>query len=317
MTLDRRTFVKSAAALVAASCVRSPAAGPALASDAASRSARLPLAFSTLGCPAWSWSRVLDYAPAHGYTGVELRGIGKEMDLPLLKEFQPERIAQTRRELAAHGLAVPCLGSSTNLHEMEAAKHDAELAHARRFIDLAHELGTPYIRVFGNKYVAGVPRDAMLAHIAAGLHTLGEYARVRNVVVLIESHGEFTDSPTLLELMHRADSSGAAILWDAHHTFVQSGEAPEATARQLAPYIRHVHLKDSVPAGSDRRYVLTGTGQVPVAAQIAALARIGYHGFYCFEWEKRWHPEIEEPEVAFAQFAQVASAYLRDAMVDR
>jgi len=39
--------------------------------------------------------------------------------------------------------------------------------------------------------------------------------------------------------------------------------------------------------------------------------KIGYKGFYSFEWEKRWHPEIEEPEVAFAQYASVAAAYLR------
>ena len=45
--------------------------------------------------------------------------------------------------------------------------------------------------------------------------------------------------------------------------------------------------------------------------QIAALAKIGYRGAYSFEWEKRWHPDIEEPEVAFAQYATVISEYLR------
>ncbi len=50
--------------------------------------------------------------------------------------------------------------------------------------------------------------------------------------------------------------------------------------------------------------------------QIAALAKIGYRGFYSFEWEKRWHPEIEEPDVALAQYASVAVAYLRDAGVE-
>jgi predicted xylose isomerase-like sugar epimerase len=54
---------------------------------------------------------------------------------------------------------------------------------------------------------------------------------------------------------------------------------------------------------------------VPVKRQIEALARIGYKGFYSFEWEKRWHPEIAEPEVAFADYATVASGYLREAGV--
>jgi predicted xylose isomerase-like sugar epimerase len=56
--------------------------------------------------------------------------------------------------------------------------------------------------------------------------------------------------------------------------------------------------------------VLTGTGTVPVRRQVEALQKIGYRGFYSFEWEKRWHPEIEEPDVAFAQYATVVSEYL-------
>jgi sugar phosphate isomerase/epimerase len=153
----------------------------------------------------------------------------------------------------------------------------------------------------------------MLDHIAGGLRELGTYAHDRGVTVLIESHGGFTDSPTLADLMARASSPGVAILWDAHHTFASSHEAPEDTVRQLGKWIRHTHLKDSVPAGNDRRYVLTGTGDVPVRRQVEALAKSGYTGYYSFEWEKRWHPEIEASDVAIAQFATVVSGYMKDA----
>jgi sugar phosphate isomerase/epimerase len=228
-------------------------------------------------------------------------------------ELAPERIGDAKRQLAAHGLSVSCLGASAQMHDMDPAKHAAQLDEARRFIDLAHALGAPYVRVFGNEYVPGVPRDEMLAHIGGALHDLGDYARGKDVTVIIESHGAFTDSPALLEILQKADSPNVALLWDAHHTFVSGKEQPEDTVRQLGRYIRHTHLKDSVPAGNDRRYVLTGTGDVPVKRQIAALAKIGYRGFFSFEWEKRWHPEIEEPERAIAHYAIVASQYLRDA----
>jgi len=114
--------------------------------------------------------------------------------------------------------------------------------------------------------------------------------------------------------MRLADSPTVALLWDAHHTFV-AGESPETSVRELARYIRHTHLKDSLPAAVDRKYVLTGMGEVPVRRQVEALARSGYRGFYNFEWEKRWHPEIEEPEVALSHYARVVSGYLRDAGV--
>jgi sugar phosphate isomerase/epimerase len=56
--------------------------------------------------------------------------------------------------------------------------------------------------------------------------------------------------------------------------------------------------------------VLTGRGQVPVKRQVAALAGIGYTGSYSFEWEKVWHPDIEEPEIAFPDYARVMREYL-------
>ena len=274
---------------------------------------KLPLGFSTLGCPTWPWPRILDFAAEHQFASIELRGIQTNMDLTQVPELAPEHLGDARRQLRAHGLTVSCLGASAHMHEMDPVKHAAQLDEARRFIDLAQALGAPYVRVFGNEYVKDVPRADMLAHIASALRGLGDYARPKGVTVIIESHGDFTDSPALLEILQRADSPNVALLWDAHHTFVSGKEQPEDTVRQLGRYIRHTHLKDSVPTGggNDRRYVLTGTGDVPVKRQIAALAKIGYRGLYSFEWEKRWHPEIEEPEVAIAQYAQVAAGYLR------
>jgi sugar phosphate isomerase/epimerase len=277
------------------------------------RPSRLPLGFSTLGCPTWEWSRILDFAATHGFAGIEIRGLLRDMDLsasPVLAAHE-----DVKRDLAARDLRVACLGSSAELHETDPGKRDAFLAEARRFIDLAHDLGAPFVRVFGNKYVSGVPRGSTRANIARTLHDLAEYARPNGVAVLVESHGDFTDSAALQDILTRADSPAAGLLWDAHHTFVAGKEAPEDTVRQLGRWIRHTHLKDSIPAGNDRRYVLTGTGEVPVRRQIEALARIGYRGMYSFEWEKRWQPEIEEPEIALAQFASVAAGYLRDAGV--
>ena len=302
--ITRREFLHASAAVLAAPYGRLPTEGDLL-----------PLGFSTLGCPAWTWTEILDFARSHGFAAVELRGLQTNMDLTLAPEFSREsgRLDLSKQQLRDRGLRVSCLGASAHMHEQDPTKRAAQLDEARRFIDLAEALRAPYVRVFGNNYVKGVPRDVMLAHIARGLRELGDYARPKGVTVLIESHGDFTDSPALLAILQQADSPGAGLLWDAHHTFVSGKEAPEDTVLQVGRYIRHTHLKDSVPAGADRRYVLTGTGDVPVRRQIEALVRIGYRGVYSFEWEKRWHPEIAEPEVAIAQFATVAGEYLHGA----
>jgi sugar phosphate isomerase/epimerase len=295
--ISRRDLLIAAAGLAAASRLLG------------STESRLPLAFSTLGCPAWEWDKILSYAEAHGFAAIELRGLMGSMDLPSRPEFAPGQIEQRKKEIAAHGLKLACVSSSAVMHEADPAKRQKELADARRFIDLASALGAPCVRVFGNE-IHG-PKDEVIARVAAGLHELGEYAGPRNVTVIIESHGDFNDSPTLKKVLTQADSKHAALLWDAHHTFAEGHEEPEVTVRELGQWIRHTHLKDSVLQGTERRYVFTGHGDVPVKRQMAALKGIAYTGYFCFEWEKAWHPELEDPELAFADYASVASGYLK------
>lgn len=296
--ITRRVFMQCSAMAAAAS----PLFGSTV------KDGPLPIGFSTLGCPGWDWHKVLDFAKQNSFSAVELRGLQGTMDLPSRPEFAPDRIEQSKKDVAAQGLRISCLSSSANMHDADPEKHEAQLADARRFIDLASALGVPYVRVFGNKVIGA--RDAAVKNIAQSLRSLGEHSGPKNVTVVIESHGDFTDSPTLRAVLEAADSPHVALLWDAHHTFVSGKEEPEFTVSQLGKYIRHTHLKDSIRKGDDVQYVLTGRGQVPVKRQVAALAGIGYAGSYSFEWEKVWHPDLEEPEISFPDYARVMREYL-------
>jgi len=294
----RREFVKSTSMALLAT----------LARGETSSSSKLPLAFSTLGCPKWEWKKILEFASQHGFAAIELRGIGGNLDLPSHPLFAPDRIKQTRQEIVANKLKIACVSSSANLYVDDPAKRAKQLEDGRRFIDLASTLGAPYVRVFGGKGDSDkspVPDAETKNRVAAGLRELGQYGAPKNVTVIIESHDHFTSSATLKDVLRRADSEHVGLLWDAHHTFAASGEEPEATVKELGQWIRHTHLKDSTGSGEDRKYVLTGRGNVPIERQIKALESIGYKGFYCFEWEKLWHPDIEDPEIAIADFARV------------
>jgi sugar phosphate isomerase/epimerase len=280
------------------------------------RASRVPLAFSTLGCPGWTWPKILDFARQHGFTAIELRGLEGNLDLPAHPIFAAARIDQTKREIRESKLKIACVSSSANLYFADAEKRAKALADGRRFIDLAGALGAPYVRVFGGKDQADTsqtPDEETKARVASGLRELGKYAGSRHVTVLIESHDHFTASSTLKDVLRSAGSDHVGLLWDAHHTFATSNEDPEFTVRQLGQWIRHTHLKDSVGSGEDRKYVLTGRGTVPIQRQIESLRSIGYKGFYCFEWEKVWHPDLEEPEIAIADYARVVGECLGNA----
>jgi sugar phosphate isomerase/epimerase len=289
--LTRRHFLQATGYAIAA-----------LHSDLFASTPHLMVGFSTLGCPAWDWTKILEFARAHDFDAIELRGLQGNMDLPARPEFQADRIAQSRRDIAAENLKIACVSSSAELHDSDPNKRNQQIADAKRFIDLAAALGAPNVRVFGNK-IEG-PKEQVLERVASGLRELGTYAGPRGVTVIIESHGDFTDSPTLSEILKRADSPHVGLLWDAHHTFVSGKEDPEFTVQQLGSYIRHTHLKDSLSSADGRHYVLTGRGDVPVRKQVEVLAASGYKGCYSFEWEKVWHPDIADPEIAIADFAE-------------
>ena len=256
---------------------------------------------------------MLEQAAAHGYVAIELRGIEGEMDLTKRPELTGTRLAESLKDLEALGLRISDLGASARMHEADPKVRAAQLDEGKRFIDLAHQMKVPYVRVFGDKVPPGETKAAAMARVIDGLRTLGAHAKGSNVAVILESHGDYTDSPTLLELMKGASMPSVALLWDAHHTFVAATEDPATTYKALGSYVRHTHLKDSTPVKDKAgvRYVLTGTGTVPVKETVIVLVKNGYKGLYCFEWEKAWHPEIEEPEVAFPHYAKVMTGTCR------
>ena len=133
------------------------------------------------------------------------------------------------------------------MHEADPKVRAAQLDEGKRFIDLAHKLNSPYVRVFGDQVPPG---ETVRQSPPASSTDFARSASTRKAAasaVIIESHGDFTDSPSLVELLKGAAMPNVALLWDAHHTCVASKEDPAATYKALGSYVRHTHLKDSGP----------------------------------------------------------------------
>ena len=93
------------------------------------------------------------------------------------------------------------------------------------------------------------------------------------------------------------------LIWDVEHTDTDDSARRAAILDALYPWIRHVHLKDRRGGALCR----IGAGEVPLAAICRALTDRGYDGYFALEWEKRWHPELPEPDVALTDFARFAA----------
>jgi len=301
--INRRAFIQSSSLAMA---------GVAYANHSFSfKKNTAHLSFSTLGCPKWSFPEVLDFATKHGYTGIEIRGIAGELDLFKCAEFSsPEKIDATRRMVEDKGLRFVDLGSSSEMHHADPEKRKSSMDGAKKFIDLAQKINCPYIRVFPNKIPKGPERDAAIDLIIQGLAELGNYAKGSKVGVLMESHGDAVQTSGLVHIMKSAESPNTGMIWDVVNMWSVTKEPPATVYEQLKKYIRHTHVKDAKMINGEPHYVLFGQGETPIGEAIQILQKGGYDGYYSFEWEKLWHPEIEEPEIALADFPNAIKKYL-------
>lgn len=276
--------------------------GLAVTLGLSAKSKPLKLGFSTLGCPDWSWDQILMRASQWGYAGIELRGIGPELDILNSPVFAPTRLAQTRRQLKEAGLKIFNLGSSAHLHAHDPAQRAQQLDHARRYLDLAYQLDCPFVRVFPDQLPKDYPQEATLQQIQTGLVTLADHVKGTKTHVLLETHGEVVASSMLAGLMQEVNRKEVGLIWDPFNMWIKTKEEVPRMYQALKPWIRHVHLKDARVSAQSFTYVACGEGDFAVKEVVKLLQRDRYAGYYSFEWEKKWHPTIAPPEEVFPHF---------------
>jgi sugar phosphate isomerase/epimerase len=287
--ITRRTFLQASLGLAAVSRIT------------ASRQIPL-LSFSTLGCPDWTFNQIVDFATENHYNGIEFRGLQRQMDLTKCKEFSKENISSTQKQLKEKNLKVVNLGSSAMMHLPEGDERLKSLGEGKSFITLAHDLNCPYIRVFPNIFPKDQDRNETMKRMGSGLNELGAFAKNTNVTVLVETHGELVHVDDILKVMSMVNQPNVGLVWDVVNMWSITKEPVEEVYPKLKKYIHHTHIKDAKFVDGGLKYVLLGTGDMPIGKAVQLLAKDGYKGYYSFEWEKLWHPEIDAPEVALADY---------------
>jgi sugar phosphate isomerase/epimerase len=274
--------------------------------SAEGRSEPSRIAFSTLAFPDATLAAALSAGRRWGYCGVELRLIDGELIDPAMPAG---RRAQVRRTLAAAGLPVVAVDSSIRL------TGDDPGPDLRRFLQLASEFQAPLVRVFGGDLNPPPARQDRLRAAARVLEEAAPLAARLGVAIGVETHDAFSASSAVAELLALLSADGVpsdlvGAVWDSHHPH-RMGETPAEVYANLGPRVLLAQVKDArrTPDG-DWRLVLLGAGEVPVREMLGLLAAGGYPHWISVEWEKRWHPEIEDPEVALPQHLELLTAWL-------
>jgi sugar phosphate isomerase/epimerase len=269
------------------------------------------IAFSTLACPGMALADAVALGRSSGYAGVELRLIDGELIDPAMPAAERARV---KRIIDAAGLPVVAVDSSIRLTDDDPGPQLAQ------FLEIASDWESPLVRVFGG----ALPDDhrdrrARLETAAKVLEAAVPAADRLGVRIGVETHDAFSSSAVLAELLALVGSPAVGAVWDSHHPH-RMGESPRDVWANIGPRVLLAQVKDARrdPAREDGvredewQLVLLGEGEVAVRDMLGLLAAGGYPGWISVEWEKRWHPEIEPPEVALPQHLAVLRTWISE-----
>ena len=273
----------------------------------------MKLSFMTLGCPNWDLKTICTRGREYGFDGVDFRGYLDTLDITLLPEFTTHAAA-TLRQLNEAGLEVSAISSSIQVCVEE--KLESNLEEAQRTIAVAHDLQCSNVRLFGGGDVSKHSREE-LAHIGSNcLERILRLDGAKDLHWLFETHDAWVKARDCRLLLESIANPAFGALWDMGHTYRIGGEQPGDTLAALKGRVGYTHIKDAVydpthPQAMEDgwRYVLPGTGQLPLVESITLLKQEGYTGWLQFEHEKRWHPNLPEPEIAFPAFVAWARQF--------
>ena len=266
----------------------------------------LPIAFSTLAFPEATLAEATALARSWGYAAIELRLVDGRLIDSSMSAADRVRVKQT---IAAAHLPIVSVDSSIILTAEGAGP---ELL---RFLELGNDWESPLIRVYGGP-LAEEPgtRRTQMEVAAMVLQEAIPLAERLGVAIAIETHDSFSASSVVAELLARVQSKWVGALWDTHHPH-RMGERPAEVYENIGPRVLHVQVKDARPSAAHKggwQLVPLGEGEVPIREIISLLAAGGYGGYISVEWEKYWHPEIEEPEIALPQHLRVLQEWVKD-----
>ncbi|MBC8571195.1 AMP-binding protein [Zongyangia hominis] len=274
----------------------------------------MKLAFSTLGCPDFDWSDIYSMAKDFGFQGIEMRGLGDDIFAVNAKPFREDQLPKTVAQLKKMRLEICCLSSGCSLRYADKAEETYE--ELISYIDLASKLGTPYIRILADRH-ADIHGEVDDNFILSSLRRLIPYAEEKNVTLLVETNGVYTDTARLRDLLDQIDSDNIGALWDMHHPYRFGGETPEQTVQNLGAYIKYTHIKDSVLVDGKVCYRMMGEGDLPIDDIMLALRSINYEGYISLEWLKRYAPDLSDAGIVFPHFANFMSQYMASPVESR
>ena len=222
---------------------------------------------------------MLDLAKRKGFDGVEFRADaqhkhGVELDA------KPARRAEIKKACRDAGLAVACLATGTRYEFPKEWERREQIERAKRFVELAADIGAAHIRVFGNAFPAGVEKSDVVRWVGEALAELGAFAEDYPVDVCLEMHGDFYHWEYALKSVQIANHPKVGIVPNCDGREADESGSIRQSYEGVKDYARHVHMHElDAPNGFNYKEFF------------GLLKRDGYEGFMSAEITESADPE--------------------------
>jgi sugar phosphate isomerase/epimerase len=241
------------------------------------------------------------FAPAVG--DEPIRGFAHSSQVLRTPEYL-QALADRAREA---GVVISAVSARGDFAQESEARRDAEVAELKEWVDITARLGVPTMRVYGASRHEGMTFERSKPWIVAGLREVAACAATRGVKLGMEDHGAITAVSQVRAIVEAVDSPAFGVLMDVGN-LQHFGEDPVAAAKLLAPWVVHVHLKESrrQPDGSLLACAV-GEGDIDIPAVLRALSDGGYEGCLAIEYGA----QVDEDEIVRRSIAYTKQV-LRD-----
>ena len=171
----------------------------------------MKIAFSTLGCPDFSWTDIYPMAKDLHFDGIEIRGLGNDIYAVKARPFTGAQLPRTIQKLGELGLEIPCLSTGNPLYIKE--NREENIVEVCQYIALAQKLSTPYIRLLVGLEAGPVGNEVDDDYIVELLKELAAPAEEAGVTLLVESNSDYADTKRLKKVLDAVNSPFVAALW--------------------------------------------------------------------------------------------------------
>jgi L-ribulose-5-phosphate 3-epimerase len=246
-----------------------------------------PLAGHTNSYHTYGFDEALRGIAAAGFRHVELSAVPGWTEHVGLDGTE-----EVRQKLDEHGLTPVSLSGHSDLTTSDG------LEHGIKAVRWAAGYGIPIVNTaVGGHASKEESEQAFLENIGA----LADAAEEAGIVVALEIHGDIMASGRKsLPLLAKIGRESVKINYDTANVEYYSGEKAVDDLEAVAPYLAHVHLKDTVGGKGVWNFGAIGSGSVDFARVLEVLDSAGYTGPLSVELEfegEPW-PPLEEVDEA-------------------